>query len=512
MPAASLQPLIEVTQLSERAEILAACWIAAYSDGRLWREKTLLRQIGRDLSLRRGQARLIEEQVRNGRLDFDAPASQSGRQLLFELVLHVVCADGRVTAKEQELLLKLGLPEGITEIQLQKRFEETEVNVVHSADRTPSNQTAASSVSDLVQGIRAAGAAESERENSAMLIQRFLGLLVAHAVPLYGAIFSGWDVPTILIVFWLETVITGIVTFARIHRCRPANGQEKGLGIFFAMHYGLFTTVHGVFLLGFAPQLSGSNRPTLEQWLGSHLVEVALAAAGVAAEQAWSFYFGFLSKKEYLHSTKGEHFFRPYPRIIAMHLTILSGGFLASSAGLPAAVTVLIMIGVHFLIECLILSVQLPPTGLGGLLRKGIIFAAVGGLIGAVPVVFLCFFGFALLTFASIAMQMLFSSQAIPRFVNALYLPGRLALVVLSMACLGTLAGLITATLELLRRVNIGKMHHRKPLVIWITCLITSMFVAAMVPESVLKTAEGAFSKVQRSGSTGPGRLPHRSP
>lgn len=506
-----LKPLIESTPDSERAEILAACWIAAYSDGRLWREKTLLRQIGRDLSLRRGQARLIEEKVRNGRIDFDPPQSQTGSQLLFELVLQVVCADGRVTAKERELLLKLGLPGGITEIQLQKRFEDADVSVLPSADRTPSNQSAESNASELVQGIRAEGAVESARENTAELIQRFLGLLVSHAAPLYGAIFGGWDVPTILIIFWMETVITGIVTFARIRRCRPANGQEQGLGVFFALHYGLFTTVHGVFLLAFAPQLSGNTRPTLDQWPGSHLLEVALAAAGVAADQAWNFYSAFLGRKEYLHSTKGEQFFRPYPRILAMHLSILLGGFLASSAGFPAAVTVLIMIGVHFLIECLILAFQLPPTGLGGLLRKGIVCAAVGALIGAVPAMFLCFAGFALLTFASIAMKIVFSSQAIARSLNDLYLPGRLAFVVLSMACLGALAGLITGTLELLGRVDTEKLHPRKPLVIWVTCLITSILVATMVPESVLKPVEAAFSKVNRSSSSTPGRLRRQS-
>ena len=80
-------------------------------------------------------------------------------------------------------------------------------------------------------------------------------------------LFLGWDVWTILIVYWLENGIVGIFNVAKMWLAegvddastqtringRPIQGQAKGFLIpFFLVHYGIFWVVHGVFVLSFA--------------------------------------------------------------------------------------------------------------------------------------------------------------------------------------------------------------------------------------------------------------------
>lgn len=90
-------------------------------------------------------------------------------------------------------------------------------------------------------------------------------LVLANLVPLAGVLFFGWNVWTIVIVYWLENGVVGIVNVFKIRRAagpyelgntrmtlngRPVDASSTaGLLSFFALHYGLFWVVHGVFVL-----------------------------------------------------------------------------------------------------------------------------------------------------------------------------------------------------------------------------------------------------------------------
>ena len=80
-----------------------------------------------------------------------------------------------------------------------------------------------------------------------------LTLAVANAVPLFGAIFWGWQAANIVLLYWAENLAVGFynvlkIAFAKVPH-RSGHLVKLFLIPFFTVHYGGFTAVHGVFVL-----------------------------------------------------------------------------------------------------------------------------------------------------------------------------------------------------------------------------------------------------------------------
>ena len=80
-------------------------------------------------------------------------------------------------------------------------------------------------------------------------------LVWANMIPLFGIFLFGWDAVTILVLYWLESVIIGALNIVKILSVRtsetPPNLFVLGnlfTAFFFTVHFGMFTWVHGEFL------------------------------------------------------------------------------------------------------------------------------------------------------------------------------------------------------------------------------------------------------------------------
>ena len=168
-------------------------------------------------------------------------------------------------------------------------------------------------------------------------------LILANAVPIFGVLFWGWDARSILILYWLESVIIGGLNIIKILSIREEQGRVKpfllsnlGSAAFFTVHFGMFTWVHGAFLkeiFGVDSLLSGliQGGPiiwTLLSFLISH---------------AFSMFVNFYGKKEYLGRSPNEQMMQPYSRVFVMHLVVLFGGFLVQSFDAPVLAVVLLI-------------------------------------------------------------------------------------------------------------------------------------------------------------------------
>jgi hypothetical protein len=100
---------------------------------------------------------------------------------------------------------------------------------------------------------------------------------------------------------------------------------------FFLVHYGIFMTVHGVFLYTFfrVPRLA------LVQWLLTTLL--LFTSHGV------SYLVYFLGRGEYRAISPSQQMARPYGRILLMHITIILGGVLLQTLHAPPALLVLLV-------------------------------------------------------------------------------------------------------------------------------------------------------------------------
>ena len=196
-----------------------------------------------------------------------------------------------------------------------------------------------------------------------------VALIVANAIPLLGVLFFGWNVWTILIVYWLENGIVGLFNIAKMTRAEgdivgtagsiTMNGRsvssmaKLGLIPFFVMHYGIFWLVHGVFVLtlpvfGSMGPAGSDGGPDLTD--GFSPVTILVAVIALTISHAVSYYFNFLGSGEFRRVTAAGQMFAPYGRLVVLHITIIVGGIAIAVTGAPAA-AIAILVGLKTLMD-----------------------------------------------------------------------------------------------------------------------------------------------------------------
>lgn len=168
-----------------------------------------------------------------------------------------------------------------------------------------------------------------------------LALIAANAVPLAGAIFWGWDLGAVMVLYWAESAIIGFFNLAKI----VVIGRWKALflGPFFMGHFGGFMAGHFLFLYTLfieKPGSEGSGSADLDDVM---LLFVSLwpALAVLFLSHAYSFFANFLGRREYQGRTMNKQMSEPYSRIIFMHLVLIFGGGLSLILGGATPVLVL---------------------------------------------------------------------------------------------------------------------------------------------------------------------------
>ena len=224
-------------------------------------------------------------------------------------------------------------------------------------------------------------------------------LIGANLIPLLGVLLLGWSTFSVVVLYWLENLMVGIINILKMITCNPDPRQvdlqktlrkqlhqarqhdlspedemklematdyldEKGasLGVmhqasklfiipFFTLHYGLFCFVHGgfVFLLlgqdgpGFG---RGPHLDSLPEMIRSGLEGGTLwAALALFGSHLFSFFVNYIGKGEYRRTAVPILMFAPYGRIVVLHVAILFGAFVIMWLGSPVFLLVLLIAG-----------------------------------------------------------------------------------------------------------------------------------------------------------------------
>jgi hypothetical protein len=151
-----------------------------------------------------------------------------------------------------------------------------------------------------------------------------------------------WTVFIVLLLYWSENVVVGVFNVLRMASADP---QETILWAgklfiipFFMVHYGMFTFVHGMFILAL---FGGPQANTAHAMSAAGLVH-AVRGAGIGyailflfLSHGFSFFHNYIGSGEYRRVNLMQLMAQPYGRIVVLHLTTLLGGFAASAAGQP---------------------------------------------------------------------------------------------------------------------------------------------------------------------------------
>lgn len=182
-------------------------------------------------------------------------------------------------------------------------------------------------------------------------------LIGVNLIPLAGALFWGWDVFTLLILYWLENGIVGVFNVLKMALAQGPLDTRSGppekvttasratLIPFFIIHYGIFWVVHGVFVLNLPAIIElGASAPP------PRIDLVAWGAIGLAISHGASFLFNYMGRGEYRTARLGILMFAPYARLVALHLTIIVGGMLSLSLGSPIG-SMIVLVAIKIAID-----------------------------------------------------------------------------------------------------------------------------------------------------------------
>ena len=197
-------------------------------------------------------------------------------------------------------------------------------------------------------------------------------LIGANLIPVIGIFLFGWDVKFIVLLYWIENLITAfynILKMALLSTAQAANHVNKLITIpFFCVHYGGFCAVHGFFLIHFFKIGTGSSPfDNMNEWWGplifiqlllsviakiwaSRPPEMIWAVIGLTISHGISFAENYILGGEYKTSTLKKLMHQPYQRIIVMHLAILAGGVLVMELNSPLPLLI-ILIGLKIAVD-----------------------------------------------------------------------------------------------------------------------------------------------------------------
>ncbi len=174
-------------------------------------------------------------------------------------------------------------------------------------------------------------------------------LLLANLVPLAGVLFFGWDVGMVLITYWLENGIVGLINIPKILMAQgeaPGSANRTFIAVFFFFHYGIFWIGHGVFVfvLAFLSVRRGFLDPFGPAAPLPDSGAIVIAALALLASHTASFFVNYLGKGENVRTTPPKQAFAPYPRMFVLHVTIIFSGFFVVVLGQPLIAVILLVV------------------------------------------------------------------------------------------------------------------------------------------------------------------------
>ncbi len=178
-----------------------------------------------------------------------------------------------------------------------------------------------------------------------------LVMILANAIPLVGVFVWQWEVFPLLLLFWFENVIMGVFNALKMLLAAPDQPVTWALKLFmvpfFSFHYGMFTFVHGVFVMGFfgGAFRAGAGFPTPAVfWQSACEQKVEWAILGLAVSHAVSFGTNYLGHGEFRRASLPLLMQQPYGRVVVLHLTLLLGGFLMMALHSPVVGLALLVV------------------------------------------------------------------------------------------------------------------------------------------------------------------------
>ncbi|MFC7234157.1 DUF6498-containing protein [Halosegnis marinus] len=198
------------------------------------------------------------------------------------------------------------------------------------------------------------------------LVAGAASLLVANTVPLVGLAVWGWSAFDVLVLYWLESAVIGLLTLPRILLARGVGesvvasvlfgvsayqgpgaggpGERIGLTLGFVVMYGFLWLAHGVFLFVF-PTMSFGDAAWFPGVSVATFALLVPAAGAMVLSHGVSFVVNYLAGGEFRRRSPMQATFTPLTRAVVLHYAVLVGGIAMVVYDTPLWSVVLLVVG-----------------------------------------------------------------------------------------------------------------------------------------------------------------------
>jgi Family of unknown function (DUF6498)/Protein of unknown function (DUF3592) len=149
-------------------------------------------------------------------------------------------------------------------------------------------------------------------------------VIVANCIPIVGVLALGWDLRSIMFVYWFETAV---VVFYSALKVVTVGGPITLLGMpAHLTFFGVFMSFHLMMILALEPLPPGSGffPPEIVRELFRRTWS---ADVGLVVSHGISFVVNFLGKGEYRRTTVKQEIAAPWKRLLIMHATTFAGAW-----------------------------------------------------------------------------------------------------------------------------------------------------------------------------------------
>ncbi len=193
-----------------------------------------------------------------------------------------------------------------------------------------------------------------------------IALLLANVLPIIGVVYWSWNLTVIMVLFWLENLIIGVYAILKIFITGGSQPFKDVFftALFFFFHYGLFWSIHGVFLaslLGIEVVDSASLLPA-PFTMGADVVlsvwpnfpqEFLFGMFALTISHGFSLFDNFIRKGEYKLRKASSMPVEPYKRVFLLHITLILGAIVIDYFGHHLVLLILLVLTKVFMDACL---------------------------------------------------------------------------------------------------------------------------------------------------------------
>ena len=210
-------------------------------------------------------------------------------------------------------------------------------------------------------------------------------VVLANLVPLAGVFLWGWSTFSIVLIYWAENVVLGAINLLKMLFCgRPAKvpslegevrseveSRASGEATaslanvradkahrqkfthaaklffmpFFAVHFGGFCFVHGVFVFELLGDRNDFGFPSPRTMFAGLVAEGLLwPVAALTAGHLFSLVVNYLGNGAYRRTTLERLMFQPYLRIVPLHVALILGMFATLTFGSPVWILIVLIL------------------------------------------------------------------------------------------------------------------------------------------------------------------------